>query len=66
MQIFLQDALFIDPYAKALSGRDGLEMSDRLGEAASQFGFESWPEFHKVRVVSNGGSLTQHHQNFAI
>ena len=48
----LQDALFLDPYAKALSG-DGLGMSDRLGEAASQFGFDNWPEFHKV-LISGG------------
>lgn len=44
----LKDALFVDPYAKALSGQDGLAMSDRLGEAACQFGFDNWPEFHKV------------------
>ena len=49
---FLQDALFVDPYAKALSG-DGLGMSDRLGEAGSQFGFKNWPEFHKV-LISGG------------
>ena len=46
--VFLKDALFVDPYAKALSGQDGLAMSDRLGEAACQFGFDNWPEFHKV------------------
>lgn len=45
-----EDALFVDPYAKALSG-DGLGMSDRLGEAGSQFGFKNWPEFHKVWTV---------------
>ncbi|CAK9116043.1 unnamed protein product [Durusdinium trenchii] len=46
-----KDALFEDPFAKALSGSDGLTMSDRLGEAASQFGFDGWPEFHKVWTV---------------
>jgi len=46
-----EDALFVDPYAKALSGQDGLAMSDRLGEAACQFGFDNWPEFHKVWTV---------------
>ena len=54
----MQDALFVDPYAKALSGRDGLGMSDRLGEAGSQFGFENWPEFHKV-LISGGGCSVQ-------
>lgn len=48
-----QDALFEDPFAKALSGSDGLTMSDRLGEAASQFGFDGWPEFHKARAEHN-------------
>eukprot|EP00438_Fugacium_kawagutii_P020714 Skav225270 [mRNA] locus=scaffold4099:132079:132900:+ [translate_table: standard] len=49
-QTAFMDALFRDPYAKALSGH-GLEMSDRLGEAASHFGFDDWPEFHKVLSV---------------
>eukprot|EP00439_Symbiodinium_sp_Y106_P024065 s741_g2.t3 len=30
---------------------DTKEMSDKLGEAAAQFGFENWPEFHKVWTV---------------
>ncbi|CAE7463691.1 unnamed protein product, partial [Symbiodinium necroappetens] len=46
-----KDALFSDPFAKVLAGKDGREMSDKLGEAAAQFGFENWPEFHKVWTV---------------
>jgi len=46
-----KDALFVDPFAKVLAGKDGHEMSDKLGEAAAQFGFENWPEFHKVWTV---------------
>ncbi|CAJ1362290.1 unnamed protein product [Effrenium voratum] len=45
------EALFRDPFAKDLSGEDGLDMSHRLGEAAAQFGFDGWPEFHKVWTV---------------
>ena len=58
---FLQDALFVDPYARALSG-DGLGMSDRLGEAGSQFGFKNWPEFHKVLISGGLAARYKAHQ----
>jgi methyltransferase (TIGR00027 family) len=43
------DALFSDPFAEALAGSKGEKLSEEFGASkCTPFGFEGWPEFHKM------------------
>ena len=42
------DALFRDPYAKAMASDKGESLSSTFGANCEMFGLKDWPEFHKV------------------
>lgn len=42
------DALFQDPFAKALAGSKGETLSEAFGANCEQFEFPDWAEFHKT------------------
>uniref|UniRef100_A0A7S4QLU3 Uncharacterized protein n=1 Tax=Alexandrium monilatum TaxID=311494 RepID=A0A7S4QLU3_9DINO len=42
------DALFQDPFAKAMAGQKGEKLSEAFGANCSYFGLDGWPEFHKM------------------
>lgn len=42
------DCLIQDPFAKLLQGTKGNRLSDEFEKNCAMFGFEGWPEFHKM------------------
>lgn len=42
------DALFRDPFAIALAGEKGEELSVAFGRNCHYFKYQGWPEFHRT------------------
>jgi methyltransferase (TIGR00027 family) len=42
------DSLIQDPFAKLLQGTKGQALSEDFDQKCTMFGFEGWPEFHKM------------------